>query len=34
MGKWLLRVYVAVIVTYLSYLFVVAGVHTVCDCLR
>jgi len=34
MSKWLMRFYIALLAAYLLYLFVVAAIHTVCDCLR
>jgi len=34
MTTWFMRLYVSLIVVYILYLFVVAGVHTICDCLR
>ena len=34
MTKWIMRIYVSVVVCYVGYLLSVAGVHTVCDCLR
>ena len=33
MSKWLMRLYTALLSTYLSYLFVVAAIQTACDCL-
>jgi hypothetical protein len=32
--KYVMYVYVSLIVLYISYLFIVAFVHTVCDCLK
>ncbi len=34
MVKWMTRVYVGLIAAYIGYIMVIAGVHTVCDCLR
>jgi len=34
MVTWIMRVYVGLIVAYVGYLMIVAGLHTVCDCLR
>ena len=33
MTLWLMRIYVMLIVVYILFLVVVAGVHTFCDCL-
>ena len=34
MSKWITWVYAGVVGAYLSYLLIIAGLHTVCDCLR
>ena len=34
MTKWIMRICVSVVASYAVYLMSVAGVHTVCDCLR
>ena len=34
MVRWTMRVYVDLIAACVGYLMVVAGLHTVCDCMR
>ena len=34
MVTWTMQVYVGLIAAYVGYLVVVAGLHTVCDCMR
>lgn len=34
MVTWVTRVYVGVVAVYIGYILVVAGMHTVCECMR
>lgn len=34
MVLWLTRVYIGLVSTYVTYIILVAGLHTVCGCLR
>ena len=34
MSLWFMRIWVGIILVYISYIAVMVGLHTVCDCLQ